>query len=118
MIEIESFDFFLGMVRLSLGTIGHPEVGTVAVTATQANDSLEAELAAWNQAFCELELPWRWDAPTFRHLMSVAADQDLVGTYVERNQAHLLRAYEKAFLCELVYSAHARYRAENRPAAG
>ena len=90
---------------------------TVTVMATQVNDSLDAELAAWNQAFTELELPWRWDAPTFRHLKSIAADQDLVGTYVERSQAHLLRAYEKAFLRELVQSARERYRAENQAAA-
>ena len=85
--------------------------------ATLANDSLDAELAAWNQAFSELELPWRWDAPTFSHLKSIAADQDLVGTYVERSQAHLLRAYEKAFLRELVDSARERCRAENHAAA-
>jgi hypothetical protein len=89
----------------------------VTVMASKANDPLDAELAAWNQAFCELELPWRWDAPTFRYLKSIAAGQDLVGTYVERSQAHLLRAYEKAFLCELVHSAHDRYREENRAAA-
>jgi hypothetical protein len=34
------------------------------------------------------------------------------------SQAHLLRAYEKAFLCELVHSAHDRCREENRAAAG
>jgi hypothetical protein len=84
--------------------------------AATANDPLDAELAAWNQAFCELELPWRWDAPTFRHLKTIAADQDLVGTYVERNQAHLLRAYEKAFLRELVHSARDRYRQETHAA--
>ena len=78
--------------------------------ATKANDPFDAELAAWNHAFSELELPWHWDAPTFRHLQSIAADQDLVGTYVERNQAHLLRAYEKAFLRDLVLSARERYR--------
>ena len=31
----------------------------VTVMASKANDPLDAELAAWNQAFCELELPWR-----------------------------------------------------------
>ena len=73
--------------------------------AGQANDPLEAELDAYNHAFCELELPWRWDASTLRHLLSIAADRDVVGTYVERNQAHLLRAYEKAFLRDLVEHA-------------
>jgi hypothetical protein len=77
-----------------------------------ASDSLVAELASYNHAFCELELPWRWDATLLTQLKSIAADRDLVGTYVERNQAHLLRAYEKAFLRDLVHSARARHRQE------
>lgn len=74
------------------------------------SDPVAAELASYNHAFTELELPWQWDAATLRELKSVAADCDLVGTYVERKQAHLLRAYEKAFLGELVRSARERYR--------
>lgn len=85
-------------------------------TAGAANDPLAAELAAYNRAFCELELPWRWDAPTFRHLLSIAADRDVVGTYIERSQPHLLRAYEKAFLRDLVHSARERCQRETRPA--
>jgi hypothetical protein len=103
------------------GTGGEPpKVDTVSASivsanqaAGQANDPLDTELAAYNHAFCELELPWRWDAHTFRHLLSIAADRDVVGTYVERNQAHLLRAYEKAFLRDLVRSARERYLEEN-----
>ena len=80
-------------------------------------DPLAAELEAYNRAFCELELPWRWDAQTFRQLVSVAADQDFVGAYVERNQAHLLRVYEKAFLRNLVLSAKDRcWRESQSPA--
>ena len=82
-----------------------------------ANETLDAELAVYNHAFCELELPWRWDANTFRQLLSVAADRDLVGAYVERNQAHLLRSYEKSFLRELVHTTCERYRADASHAA-
>jgi hypothetical protein len=88
---------------------------TVPVNTT--SDPLAAELEAYNRAFCELELPWRWDAQTFRHLVSVAADQDIVGAYVERNQAHLLRVYEKAFLRNLVHSAKDRCRRESQSPA-
>jgi hypothetical protein len=80
--------------------------------AGTASENLDAELAAYNHAFCELELPWRWDANTFRQLLSVAADHDLVGAYVERNQAHLLRSYEKSFLRDLVHTTCERYRAQ------
>jgi hypothetical protein len=89
--------------------------GTAPVSAT--NDPLAAELEAYNRAFCELELPWQWDAQTFRQLVSVAPDQDFVGTYVERNQAHLLRVYEKAFLRNLVLSAKNRCRQESHSRA-
>jgi len=88
---------------------------TVPVTTT--SDPLAAELEAYNRAFCELELPWRWDVQTLRHLVSVAADQDIVGAYVERNQAHLLRVYEKAFLRNLVLSAKDRCRRESQSPA-
>lgn len=79
---------------------------------TATNETLDAELTAYNRAFSELELPWRWDASTLRQLLSIAADRDLVGTYVERNQAHLLRSYEKAFLRNLVQTTRERHRAE------
>jgi hypothetical protein len=89
-----------------------PEVVSEAVPVDTARDPLAAELEAYNRAFCELELPWRWDAQTFRHLVSVAPDQDFVGTYVERSQAHLLRVYKKEFLRNLVLSARDRCRRE------
>jgi hypothetical protein len=74
-----------------------------------ASDPVAAELAAYNHAFCELELPWRWDEETLAELKRLAGERDIVGAYVERRQAHLLRAYEKDFIQELVHSARARY---------
>jgi hypothetical protein len=74
-----------------------------------SESSIAAELEAYNRAFLELELSWRWDARTFRELLQVAADRDFVGAYVERNQAHLLRVYEKSFLRDLVLSAKDRH---------
>ena len=83
-----------------------------AAVAEPVSDSFFAELEAYNRAFLELELSWRWDAPTFRDLLRVAADQDCVGAYIERNQAHLLRVYEKSFLRDLVLSAKDRHQRE------
>lgn len=83
------------------------------MTATHsANDPLATELAAYNHAFCALELPWRWDVSTLSELKNIATDSDVVGAYVERSQAHLLRAYEKAFLRDLVHAARDRYQQE------
>lgn len=87
-------------------------MASVSESVPTTGDALSAELEAYNRAFCELELPWRWDADTFRQLLSVAADQDCVGAYVERSQPHLLRVYEKAFLRNLVLSAKDRCRQE------
>jgi hypothetical protein len=89
---------------------GGRQTGTGAGHA--AGDHLAAELEAYNRAFAELELPWRWDVDTFRQLLSVAGERDCVGAYIERNQPHLLRAYEKTFLRDLVLDARDRCRAE------
>lgn len=92
---------------------------SIALSPTQpadaATDALDAELQAYNSAFLELELPWQWDAETFRRLRTLATDADCVSAYVERNQAHLLRVYEKSFLRDLVLSTKARH--HDRPAS-
>ena len=76
------------------------------------DEGMAAELEAYNRAFLELELSWRWDVPTFRDLLRSAADRDCVGAYVEREQPHLLRVYEKSFLRDLIVSAKDRYQRE------
>ena len=76
------------------------------------DEGMTAELEAYNRAFLELELSWRWDARTFRDLLRIAADRDCVGAYVERQQPHLLQVYEKSFLRDLVLSAKDRHQRE------
>ena len=78
-----------------------------------SEEGIAAELEAYNRAFLELELSWRWDAPTFRDLLRSAADRDFVGAYVENKQPHLLRVYEKSFLRDLVLSAKDRYQRDS-----
>jgi hypothetical protein len=75
-------------------------------------EGMAAELEAYNRAFLELELSWLWDAPTFRDLVRSAADRDFVGAYVEREQPHLLRVYDKSFLRDLILSAKDRCQRE------
>jgi hypothetical protein len=84
-------------------------VASGPVTGTASEEGIAAELEAYNRAFSDLELPWRWDVRTFHDLIELAPDRDFVGVYVERNQAHLLRVYEKSFLRDLVHSARDRY---------
>ena len=83
---------------------------TWATATTAEREALDKELAAYNRAFSELELPWHWDADTFRQLLSAAGGEDCVGAYVERNQPHLLRVYEKNFLCDLIRDVRDRCR--------
>jgi hypothetical protein len=75
-------------------------------------DTLTAELHAYNRAFLELELPWRWDVDTYRQLRSAAPDGDCVSVYIERSHAHLLRAYDPQFLRSLVHSVKDRLHSE------
>ena len=77
-----------------------------------ASDPIAAELHAYNSAFSELELPWRWDADTFRQLLGVAGGRDPVTAYIESSQQHLLRAYDKTFLRDLVFAVKARHRGD------
>jgi len=84
-------------------------VASDAVGGTASEECIAAELEAYNRAFSDLELPWRWDARIYRDLEQFAPDRDFVGAYIERNQAHLLRVYEKSFLRDLVQSARQRY---------
>jgi len=72
-------------------------------------EALNAEVQAYNSAFLELELPWQWDVETFRRLRTLGGDTDCVSAYVERNQPHLLRVYEKSFLRDLILTTKARY---------
>jgi hypothetical protein len=84
-------------------------VASDPVAGTASEESIAAQLEAYNRAFSDLELPWRWDVRTFRDLLQLAPEGDFVGVYIERNQAHLLRVYEKSFLRQLVHSARERY---------
>jgi len=70
-------------------------------------DPLHEELAGYNRAFAELELPWQWDAATYRDLLASAGD-DCVGAFIERTQPHLLKSYDRAFLRDLVQATRLR----------
>src|SRR3974390_3255250 len=86
-----------------------PIVASQGQPKSAVSEALDAELQAYNSAFLELELPWQWDAETFRRLRTLGGDTDCVSAYVERNQPHLLRVYEKSFLRDLILTTKARY---------
>ena len=71
-----------------------------------ANLTVEAHRNAYNAAFEELSLSWRWDAVTYAHLQRHG--RDLVRAYLETEQAHLLRAYDADFLVNAIEAVKAR----------
>jgi hypothetical protein len=79
------------------------QVPFVPAAAAVPASRQEADRHAYNAAFGELELSWRWDARTYRELLGIAAEKDRIRTYIQRHQAHLLRAYDVGFLCDLIY---------------
>ena len=66
----------------------------------------EAQRQAYNAAFDELGLNWHWDPVTFARLP--AAGRGAVKAYIEREQPHLLRAYEADFLTDAIETAKDR----------
>lgn len=73
---------------------------------TVTDEASEAHRHAYNAAFHLLDLNWHWDPVTFAeiHRYGRAGLQ----AWVEREQPHLLRAYELHFLLDAVTSTQAR----------
>lgn len=71
------------------------------------HSATDAHRHAYNAAFEELGLPWHWDGATFSRLQE--RGREGVRTYLETEQAHLLRAYEADFLVDAIENAKARY---------
>lgn len=91
---------------------------TIETTATisanrAANDPrhlpVPVQLAAYNAAFVELELPFQWDEPMFAWLCGIECERGRVARYIEDHHAHLLRAYEPDFLSTLIFDKKNEY---------
>lgn len=67
---------------------------------------LECERRAYNLAFEELGLNWHWDPVTYACLSSTG--RMALRTYIEREHAHLLRAYDADFLVNAIEGAKSR----------
>jgi hypothetical protein len=71
-----------------------------------ANRTGDGHRNAYNAAFEELSLSWRWDADTYARLQMHG--RDLVRAYLEAEQNHLLRAYDADFLVNAIEAVKAR----------
>ena len=64
---------------------------------------------AYNAAFEELGLSWHWDAATYDRLQADGCGG--VRSYLETEQAHLLRAYDADFLVQAIEATRLRRQA-------
>jgi hypothetical protein len=61
-----------------------------------------AHACAYNMAFAELGLRFRWDARTVASLASISGEAARIVAYIESHQPHLLTAYSADFLCQAI----------------
>ncbi|SDD44676.1 hypothetical protein SAMN05216345_10970 [Cupriavidus sp. YR651] len=69
----------------------------------------DVQLAAYNAAFTELGLRFRWDMPMFDWLCGIECEKTRVCRYIEEYHAHLLKAYDPAFLGQLIFDKKNEY---------
>ncbi|SEB13306.1 hypothetical protein [Paraburkholderia sartisoli] len=69
---------------------------------TQREQAIRTQLCAYNMAFAELGLRFRWDAQTLESLATIDGEQARIIAYVEAHHPHLLNAYSAAFLSEAI----------------
>ena len=63
---------------------------------------VRAQLCAYNAAFDELGLRFRWDERTLTSLAMIDGEQEQITAYIEAHHAHLLKAYSAEFLSRAI----------------
>jgi len=63
---------------------------------------VEAQLCAYNSAFDELGLRFRWDASTLELLARIDGEEAQIAAYIEGHHPHLLKAYSSGFLSRAI----------------
>jgi hypothetical protein len=71
-------------------------------------DRAEIERNAYNAAFCELGLRWRWDSDAYRELLRIPDEMQRISAYLQTHQSNLLRAYGTDFLGTLIHATKQR----------
>lgn len=68
----------------------------------------EIERSTFNAAFHDLGLRWQWCSDTYASLATQACERERLMTYLQAEQAYLLRAYDAGFLTDAILSAKQR----------
>ncbi|WP_206996571.1 hypothetical protein [Trinickia mobilis] len=63
---------------------------------------VQAQLCAYNTAFAELGLRFRWDAQTLISLAAIDGEQARITAYIQDHHKHLLHAYSAEFLSRAI----------------
>lgn len=82
----------------------------MSLATNRPADDVEVDRSAFNAAFYELGLRWHWDPRTYGRLAEHDGDRARVRSYIESEQAHLLRAYDADFLADAILAAKQRRR--------
>jgi hypothetical protein len=86
----------------------NPAQSTAGDSAHEAE--IQAQLCAYNAAFDELGLRFRWDAQTLASLAMIDGEQAQIAAYIEAHHGHLLNAYSAEFLSQAILGKkRARY---------
>lgn len=102
--------------------MNHASVLSHSVTRNPSRSATEsaadAHLDAYNAAFSDLGLRFRWDHDTLAALNEFSSELARITAYIERFHAHLHRAYDADFLAQLILSKKSEYFREISPQAG
>lgn len=82
----------------------------------ETDRELDAHVCAYNMAFAELGLRFRWDARTLASLSSIEDEGQRIVAYVEAHHPHLLNAYSAEFLTQAILEKKNAQRPEALPA--
>ena len=72
----------------------------------------DAHLSAYNAAFSELGLRFRWDPATLDMLKEFNSEAARITAFIERYHSHLHRAYDADFLAQMILHKKAQYYSE------
>ena len=75
----------------------------------RANSPDDAHLSAYNAAFSDLGLRFRWDRDTLDALNEFNSEAARITAYIERFHAHLHKAYDADFLAQLILQKKTQY---------
>ena len=78
--------------------------------------ALDAQICAYNTAFADLGLRFRWDTQTLNALASIEDEKARIIAYIESHQTHLLNAYSAEFLSEAILAKKVAHTPETLPA--